>query len=196
MTDSIVKGLLKAGKVKPKQLFVAAKTTKNLDTFKVQGISTTTRSYDVFGKFDCDLVFMAVHGFVVRNCFKLGGTRPLALTTNFIPTRKRPIYILSMIGGIPLSDLKQVLLNPETENRYKVEMHRLMLNTSVAYGLGLGALDVEVDSKCAPLIRDTLQSMAKVETVSADLMDAVCAVMGNGKFISFACLSEINFYIF
>mgnify|MGYP005802578145 CR=1 FL=1 len=182
MTDSIVKGLLKAGKVKPKQLFVAAKTTKNLDTFKVQGITTTTRSYDIFGRFDCDLVFMAVHGFVVRNCFKLGGTRPLALTTNFIPTRKRPIYIMSLIGGIPLSDLKQVLLNPETDNKYKVEMHRVMLNTSVAYGLGLGALDVELDSKkCSPLIRDTLQSIAKIETVSGDLMDTVCAVMGNGE---------------
>src|SRR5699024_1698182 len=106
MAESIVKGLLKTEKVKPKQIFVAAKTTKNLDAFKVQGIATSTRSYDIFGKFDCDVIFMAVHGFVERNCFKLGGTRPLALTTNFIPSRKRPIYILSLIGGVSLVDLK------------------------------------------------------------------------------------------
>jgi len=192
MAESIVKGLLKADKIKPKQLFVAAKTSKNLDTFKVQGITTTSRSYDVFGKFDCDVIFMAVHGFVVRNCFKLGGTRPLALTTNFIPTRKRPTYILSLIGGIPLADLKSTLLNPETEKRYKVEMHRLVLNTSVAYGLGLGALDVEIDSKkCAPLIRDILQSMAKVELVAPELMDAVCTVAGNGSAFVYYFISAL-----
>ncbi|KAH9388858.1 Glycine receptor subunit alpha-3 [Tyrophagus putrescentiae] len=168
MTDSIIKGLLKAEKVKPKQIFISAKSAKNFDAFKVQGITTSTRAYDIFGKFDCDVIFMAVHGFVVRNCFKLGGTRPLALTTNFIPTRRRAIYVLSLIGGVPLSDLKQVLLNPDSENRYKVAMHRVMLNTSVAYGLGLGALDVEVDSKkCASLIRDLLQSIAKLEVPRA-----------------------------
>jgi len=182
MAESIVKGLLKTEKVKPKQIFVAAKTTKNLDAFKVQGIATSTRSYDIFGKFDCDVIFMAVHGFVERNCFKLGGTRPLALTTNFIPSRKRPIYILSLIGGVSLADLKSTLLDGAKEKRYKVTMHRLVLNTSVAYGLGLGALDVKVDSKqCADIVSDTLQAIAKVEHVPADLMDAVCSLVGNGS---------------
>jgi len=41
MTESLIKGLLKAGTVKSKQLFVAAKTTRNLDAFKVQGITIT-----------------------------------------------------------------------------------------------------------------------------------------------------------
>ena len=182
MTDSLVKGLLKSEKVKPKQVFIAAKTAKNFDAFKVQGITTSTRAYDIFGKFDCDVVIMAVHGFVIRNCFKLGGSRPLALTTNFIPTRRRAIYVLSLIGGVPLADLKQVLLNPDSEGRYKVAMHRLVLNTSVAYGLGLGALDVELDSKkCAPVVRDLLQAVAKVEYVVAEQMDAVCSLAGNGS---------------
>lgn len=192
MTDSIIKGLLKAEKVKPKQIFISAKSAKNFDAFKVQGITTSTRAYDIFGKFDCDVIFMAVHGFVVRNCFKLGGTRPLALTTNFIPTRRRAIYVLSLIGGVPLSDLKAVLLNPDSENRYKVAMHRVMLNTSVAYGLGLGALDVEVDSKkCASLIRDLLQSIAKLEFVVAEQMDAVCSLAGNGSAFVYYIISAL-----
>ena len=185
MTESIVKGLLRSNdkcQIKAKQLYISAKTTKNLDVFKVQGIATTTRSYDIFGKFDCDIIFLNMHGFVVRNCFKLGGTRPAPITTNYIPTRRRPIFILSLIGGIPLADIKTVLLNPETINKYKVEMHRLVLNTSVAYGLGLGLLDVELDSKkCHSVIRNTLQMLTNtMELMEPDQMDAACALTGNG----------------
>ena len=185
MTESIVKGLLRTNdrcQIKAKQLYVSAKTSKNLDTFKVQGITTTTRSYDIFGKFDCDVIFLNMHGFVVRNCFKLGGTRPAPITTNYIPTRRRPIFVLSLIGGIPLTDIKTVLLNPETTNKYKVEMHRVVLNTSVAYGLGLGLLDVELDSKkCHTIIRNTLQMLTNtIELMEPDQMDAACALTGNG----------------
>ena len=113
MTDSIVAGLLKAGKVKAKQIYVAARTGKNLDTFKTAGASVTTRSYDLFGRFDCDVVFLCVHGHVVCSCFKMGGTRPSPITTNYILTHRRPIFILSLIGGLPLIDIKMTLLNPE-----------------------------------------------------------------------------------
>ncbi|KAJ6220773.1 hypothetical protein RDWZM_006585 [Blomia tropicalis] len=181
MAESMMRGLLKSGRITGKQLYVAAKTTKNLDTFKVQGASVSTRTYDIFGRYDCDIVFLCVHGFVVRNCFKLGGTRPAPFTTNYIPTRRRQIFILSMIGGVPLCDVRTTLLNPETGNKYKVEMNRLVLNASVSYGIGLGALDIELDSKkCHPLVRDSLQTIARIECVSAEVMDAVCAMMGSG----------------
>lgn len=187
LSECIIRGLLRTARIAPKQLFVAAKSTRNLDTFKMHGISTSTRSYDIFGKFDCDLVFIAVHGNVIRHCFKSGGTRPLALTTNYIPSRSRTIYVLSLVGGIPLADLRMTLLNPEkseSSNKHhnKLQMHRIMLNASVAYGLGLGAIDVEVDSKkCSPIIRDILQLMAKLEWLSTEQnMDVLCALAGNG----------------
>ncbi|KAI2806426.1 hypothetical protein RDWZM_006615 [Blomia tropicalis] len=181
MAESMMRGLIRSNRVNGKQFYVAAKTTKNLDTFKVQGASVSTRTYDIFGRFDCDIVFLCVHGFVVRNCFKLGGTRPAPFTTNYIPTRRRPIFILSMIGGVPLSDVRTTLLNPETGHKYKVELNRLVLNASICYGIGLGALDVELDSKkCHPLVRDSLQAIAKIECVSAEVMDAVCAMIGSG----------------
>lgn len=61
-------------------------------------------------------------------------------------------------------------------------MHRIMLNTSVAYGLGLGALDMEPDSKkCTPLIRDMLTSFAKLEYIQGEAnIDVTCAIGGNG----------------
>ena len=187
LAESIARGLLYSARIGPRQLFVSAKSARNLDTFKAQGIATSTRPYDVFGRFDVDLVFIAVHGNVVRRCFQGGGTRPLALTTNYIPSRRRRrLAVLSLVGGIPLADLKATLVNPENSDspgkNSRLEMHRAMLNASVAYGLGLGALDVEIDSKrCSPLIRDTLQLMAQVELVAGDQqLDAWCALAGHG----------------
>lgn len=199
MTECIIRGLLRTARIVPKQLFVTGKSTRNLDSFKMQGMRTSTRSYDIFGIFDCDLVFIAVHGNVVRQCFKKGGTRPLALTTNYIPSRSRTIYVLSLVGGIPLADLKLTLLNPEksdssNKEHSKVQMHRVMLNASVAYGLGLGAIDVEVDSKkCSPVIRDILQLLAKMEWVPSEQnMDVLCALAGNGITFVYYFISALS----
>jgi len=52
-----------------------------------------------------------------------------------------------------------------------------MLNTAVAYGLGLGAVDVEPDGKkCSPIIRDLLTSFSKLEYIPETQMDFACAV--------------------
>ena len=96
----------------------------------------------------------------------MGGTRPLALTTNNIPSQRRPIYMLSLVGG---------------GRSTRCEIHRIMLNASVAYGLGLEALDIEPDSKkCNPLVRDLLTSFAKIEFIPEAMMDVACSVGGNG----------------
>ncbi|KAJ6217691.1 hypothetical protein RDWZM_008848 [Blomia tropicalis] len=192
MTESIVRGLLKENKVKPRQLYVSARTNKNLDAFRKEGLNVTTRSYDIFGRFNCDLIFLCVHGFVVRNCYKMGGTRPVPITTNYIPNRQRKIYILSMINGIPLEQIKTTLLNPETIDEYKVDFHRLVLNTNVAYGLGYGALDIDLDSKqCSMLVRDVLQSIARLEHISCDMMDASVVLMGNALAFVYFCISSL-----
>lgn len=100
--------------------------------------------------------------------------------------------IVSLVGGIPLADIRTTLLNPETPHKYQIELHRAMLNTSVAYNIGFGALDVEVDSKkCHPVLRDILHMIARIEFLDADLMDAACAISGNGLAFVYHFLSAL-----
>ena len=181
MTEAIVKGLIQHSKVEPSRIFVSSPSGRTHDLFKQLGCTVTKRAYDIFAKHDCDVIFFAFHGFVIRQLYKTGGTRPMALTTNYIPNQRHPIFMLSLVGGVPLNDIKNTLLNPEHPEKYKIEMHRIMLNTSVAYGLGLGALDIEPDSKkCNPLVRDVLTSFARIECIPEASMDVACAVGGNG----------------
>ena len=183
LAEAIVKGLVQQkAKIEPSRIVVSSKSGRTLDHFKQEGCVVTKRSYDLFAKLDCDVVFIAVHGFVIRELHNMGGTRPLALTTNYIPNQRHPLHLLSLVGGIPLEDIKKVLLDPENPKKYKhLEIHRIMLNTSVAYGLGLGALDIEPDSKkCSPIVRDLLTSFARIEFIPVDHIDAACALGGNG----------------
>lgn len=181
LTEAIVKGLVQYSKIQPNRIFVTSKSGRTLDQFKQTGCVVTKRSYDLFAKLDCHVVFIVVHGHVIRELFKAGGTRPLALTTNYIPNQRHPLILLSLVGGIPLADIKVVLLNPEHPEKYKLQMHRIMLNVSVAFGIGLGALDIEPDSKkCQPIVRDLLTSFAKIEYIPEANMDAACALGGNG----------------
>jgi len=181
LSEAIVKGLVNYSKVQASRICVTSKSGRTLDSFKQLGCVITKRSYDLFAKLDCDVVFVAVHGHVIRDLFKAGGTRPLALTTNYIPNQKHPVYLLSLVGGIPVADINTVLLNPEHPEKYKLEAHRIMLNAAVAFGIGLGALDIEPDSKkCSPIVRDLLTSFAKIEYLSEAHIDAACALGGNG----------------
>ena len=193
MTDAIVRGLMHVAKIDPKQIYVSAKTDRNLEIFQNRGITVTKRSYDIFGQYDCDIVFLCVHGNVVKGCFKLGGTRPFAFTINYIPNQKHPLFVISLIGGIILNDIKLTLLDPDNPEKYMLEMHRGMLNIGVAYGLGMGALDVNVDSKhCHPVVRDILTSISKVEYLPEQLMDAACCVGGNGLAFCYYFISALS----
>ena len=191
MAEAIIRGLLEK-KTGTDRLFVASKNGKNHDIFKQLGAVVTKRTYDLFGKHDCDVIFMVVHGLAIKECFKMGGTRPLALTTNFIPTRTNMIYILSLVGGIPCGDVKKVLLNPDNPEKYKLEIHRIMLNASVSRAIGLGAIDAEIDSKkVSPIIRDVLFKIAKVEYYPESQMDILCAVGGNGMAFTYYFVSAL-----
>ena len=106
---------------------------------------------------------------------------------------RHPLYLLSLIGGITLLDIKNTLLNPEHPEKYKLEMHRCIVNNSIAYGIGLAAIDVEPDSKkCNPLIRDLLVSFAKIEYVAEAYMDVICAIAGNGLAFNYYFLQAIS----
>lgn len=160
---------------------MAAPSSRGLERFKALGCRVTKRNYDIFGRYDCDIVFLCFHGHVVKHCYKLGGARPHPITTNYIPHQRHPIYILSLVSGISLSQIRACLLNPESSNRYVVEMHRVMMNTAVGHGLGICAIDCEPDSKkLSPPLRQLLSQIAQLEMVPAAQMDAACAAGGSG----------------
>jgi pyrroline-5-carboxylate reductase len=192
MADALVQGMIHYAKISPKRIHVAAPSTKNLETFKNYGCHVTKRNYDIFGRYDCDIIFLAFHGNVIKNCYKLGGSRPHPITTNYIPHLRHPIYILSMVSGVSLSQIKACLLNPESSNRYVLEIHRIMMNTAVGQGLGLCAVDCEPDSKklSAPL-RQLLSSVAHLEYVPASQMDAACAIGGSGLAFSYYFINAL-----
>lgn len=181
VADAIIRGLIQYGKVDPKRIYVAAKTTKNLEIMKQKGCHITKRNYDIFAKYDCDFIFLCFHGSVIKQCYKMGGSRPHPLTTNFIPNMKHPLYILSLVSGVTLDQIRACLLNPEHPEKYMIEMHRICVNTACAYGLGLGAIDVEPDGKkCSSIVRDVLSTISKLEYIPENQMNAACALGGNG----------------
>jgi len=181
MAMAIIQGLIKYAKVDPKKIHVSAKTTKNLEAMKGIGCHITKRNYDIFAKYDCDVVFLCFHGSVIKQCYKTGGSRPHPLTTNYIPNMKHPLYVLSLVSGVTLDQIKACLLNPEHPEKYILEMHRICLNTASAYGIGLGAIDVEADDKkCSPIVRDILSTVSKLEYIPENQMDAACALGGQG----------------
>lgn len=181
------------GKISPSRIYVAAPSSKGLERFKALGCRVTKRNYDIFGRYDCDIVFLAFHGYVIKHCYKLGGlNRPHPLCTNYIPHQRHPVYIMSMVSGVSLGQIRQVLLNPENPSRYVVELHRIMVNTAVGHGLGLCAIDCEPDSKklSAP-IRQLLSSIAQLEHVPATQMDAACAIGGSGLAFSYYFINAL-----
>ncbi|XP_046909974.2 pyrroline-5-carboxylate reductase 3 isoform X1 [Dermatophagoides farinae] len=193
MTEMIVKGLIEHSSVPAKQIYIASKTGKNHDHFKQLGCTVTKRNYDIFGKMDCDVVFLCIHGNAIRQCYAHGGLRPMALTTNFIPNQRHPLYILSLIGGVTLNDIKKTLLNPDHPDKYQLEMHRIMLNHSVGYGQGYGSLDVDLDSKyCAQIIRELLTPIARFDFTPENQMDIACALAGCGSAFCYYFLTAIS----
>lgn len=195
ITESLLNGLINYGKVEAARLHVAAPTTKNLERLKQQysGLKITKRNLDIFAKYACDIVFIAVHGSVVRNCYKQGGSRPFPLTTNFIPNMKKPLYVLSLVTGFDCKQIRECLLNPEHPDKYLLEMHRVVINCAAAYGLGIVAVDVEPDSKkLAEPLRAMLSTVGKLEYVSEREMDATCALCGAGLAFSYYFIEAMS----
>lgn len=183
---------LRAAKIAPANIHVAAPSSKGLERFKALGCRVTKRNYDIFGRYDCDIIFLCFHGHVIKHCYKLGGAKPHPLTTNYIPHQRHPIYILSLVSGVSLSQIKACLLNPESTNRYVLEIHRIMMNTAVGHGLGICAVDCEPDSrKLSPPLRQLLSSISQLEHVPASQMDAACAIGGSGLAFSYYFINAL-----
>lgn len=193
IADALVQGFLNYGKIPATRIHVAAPTGKNLENFKNYNCHVTRRNIDLFGRYDCDIIFICVHGAVVRRCFKNGGTRPAALCTNYVPYMRHPLYIISLVSGCTVDQIKKTLINPDHPEKYIIESHRVMINTAAMYGLGLIAIDCEPDSKrISPCIKQLLSSVGKLEYVPENQMDAACAIGGSGLAFSYFFISALS----
>lgn len=91
-----------------------------------------------------------------------------------------------------MSQIKACLLNPESNNRYVIEIHRIMMNTAVGHGLGICAIDCEPDSKkLSPPLRQLLSAIAQLEHVPASQMDAACAIGGSGLAFAYYFINSL-----
>lgn len=186
MTESIVHGLIKYGSINPEKIHVAAPSSKNLQKFKEMGCHVTKRNIDIFGRYACDIVFLAFHGKVIADAFAHGGTRPHPITVNFIPNLRKPLHILSLVSGHDLEAVKKVLLNPENPKKYQLEMHRVAVNLAVAHGVGLCAVDCDPESqRLSPLVRSLLSSVGELIHVSDAQIDSACALINSGLAFSY-----------
>lgn len=193
IADALVQGFINYAKIKADNIHVAAPSAKNLENFKNYGCHITRRNIDIFGRYDCDIIFVAVHGSVVKRCFKTGGTRPAALCTNYIPYMRHPLYICSLVSGVNVDALKQTLINPDHPDKYIIEAHRVMINTAAMYGLGLCAIDCEPDSKkLSPCLRQLLSAVGKLDYVPGNQMDAACAIGGSGLAFSYYFINALS----
>lgn len=193
IADALVQGFINYGKVEASRIHVAAPSAKNLENFKNYGCHVTRRNIDIFGRYDCDIIFVCVHGSVVRRCFKNGGTRPAALCTNYVPYMRHPLYVVSLVSGATVDQIKQTLINPDHPNKYVIEAHRVMINTAAMYGLGICAIDCEPESKkLSKCLRELLSSVGKLEHVPESQMDAACAIGGSGLAFSYFFISALS----
>src|SRR5258708_4246698 len=68
-----------------------------------------------------------------------------------------------------------------------------MVNTAVAFGLGICGIDCEPDSnRLTPPIRSLLTSIAKLEFVPEAQMDAACAIGGSGLAFSYYFINALT----
>ena len=163
---------------------MAAKTERNLVRFyRNEGILTSTRIYDIFGKFNCDVVFLCLPGYVIKACYRHSGLRPMALATNYLPDFKHPYYFISLIGGVTLDEIRKTLLDPDNPDKYYFYINRVVLNQGVVKGRGLCITDHNIEGGLtfAAIIKLFLMPMCMyTKCQPIEMMDALCTLCGSG----------------
>lgn len=111
----------------------------------------------------------------------------------FYLSSQHPFFVLSLVAGFPLKSIKDVLLNPEHPEKYMLEMHRIVMNCAVAYGMGVCGVDTEPDSKkLGEPVRALLSKVARLEYIAESKMDAACACIGAGLAFSYYFINAMS----
>jgi pyrroline-5-carboxylate reductase len=196
IAESMIMGLIKYGKVDPNRIHATAVSATNLERLKKEfNIHASRKNIDLFGRYDCDIVFVACPGAAITKCHKLGGQRAAPLCGNYIPRQRHQTVVCSLVSNMPIDKIKKVLLNPEYPDKYGIEWHRMAINTASAYGLGLACVDVDPENqrKLNPAVKEILNTICKLEMVSGDAsMDAACALVGAGNAFTYYMLNSMS----
>ena len=192
MTEAIVNTLINSLKFNPNLICISSPSGRNLADYEAKGCQTTKRNVDIFCRFFCHIIFINVHGGTIRYCYKLGGgTNPFPLTTTYIPVTRHRYYIFSLITGVSLDEVKNVIFNPDQIDKYQFEMHRILLNICCLYGTSICAIDVPTN-QLAPVIKLFLEKFGELEYIPEKEMDAACAIGGSGLAFAYYFLNALS----
>ena len=191
MTESIVNTLVNSLKFNPALIFVASPSGRNLELFKSKGCQTTKRNIDLFTRYFCHMIFINVFGGVIRYCYKLGGLKPFPLTISFVPVNRHRYYIFSLVSGVSLEEIRDVIFNSDQIEKYHFEMHRILLNVSCLTKTSICGINCEI-SQLPPVIKMFLEKFGELEYVPDKEMDAACAIAGSGLAFSYYFLNAIS----
>ncbi|XP_054160989.1 pyrroline-5-carboxylate reductase 3-like [Oppia nitens] len=191
ITQALIHGFVRYGKVEASRIHVSAPTTKNLERLKQQysGLHITRRNLDIFRDYNCTYIFIAVCGSAIRECFRKAtdnNGRPFPLTYQYIPYARKRQFIFSLVNGFTIKDISQCLLNPEHPEKYLIEMHRIVVSCCRTARLGICAIDCCNPYSKLPLpIMGMLTEVAALEYIHEQHMDATCALLGSGLAFSY-----------
>lgn len=191
MTEAIVNTLLNSLNFSPNLIYVASPSGRNLEMFKAKGCQTTKRNIDLFTRYFCHIIFINVFGGVIRYCYKLGGVKPFPLTISFVPATRHRYYLFSLVSGVSLEEIRDVIFNSDQLDKYQFEMHRVLLNVSCVTKTSICAIDCEI-SQLSPVIKVFLEKFGELEYIPDREMDAACAIAGSGAAFTYYFLNAIS----
>ncbi|XP_076349672.1 pyrroline-5-carboxylate reductase 3-like isoform X2 [Tachypleus tridentatus] len=164
MAQALANGMLKAGLLKPNQIWASAPTTTNLETFKDMTCHITHANEDVLSA--CTVIFLCVKPHLVCQVLKKL-TKKNAIKSHHL--------IVSVAAGISIQFMEKLL--PE-----KTRVIRSMPNTPSLVQAGVcgyvrGTHATEEDGI---MVSHLIGSVAMCELVPENLIDTVTGLSGSG----------------
>lgn len=157
--------------VKPDQITVTAPSNTHLPKYVDMGCNTSNNNDDVLpgGRFASDIVFVCVKPQILKNSLNSG--KP------FIKWSSGPLVVVSILAGIPLSDVMRAADGPGRI------VYRIMTNTACALGAANCAI-VREDGVDEPIadrkIHKLLSAFGYAEFMPESLMNAFSGTAGSG----------------
>ena len=99
---------------------------------------------------------------------------PFPLTTTYVPVSNHRYHIFSLVTGINLNEIKNIIFNPTEIDKYQFEIHRIVLsNDFCLFGnTTICGIDCELN-KLKPVIKIFLEKFGgNLEYIPEKEMDA------------------------
>ena len=193
---ALVCALVRWTPISATNIYVSSKCEKHLFRFKDKGCRVAEKSYEIFARFNCKIVFLCFHSSVIRQCYRLGGgDKPVPFTINYISRKSDEIDVLSLVSGVTTDQIIECLVDPEKSlTKSPISVYRLVINTSICYGprAGLSVVCAEPE-QLKPNIKELLSLISTVEYLNDErLMDNICTLSGHGLAICYKFASQVS----